>query len=260
MAEAALEPALTDFTDELPLGTLPIFRALNDAGVGPATGIRNVDWVHQADDGVVVLHVWRDQLERRNGNLAALLDYRRQREEGHGRQKKRTAVVEALAANNDCQIRVVVLEVASHARKSAGARYDDGSTWLVEDTGDEFWIWRGRPSGPPIPATPTSFGNLTPERKEVVSRKIERDSRVKAFTVQRAGNQCEVAACPYQLDFAGLDVHHVTALGHGGSDHTDNTIALCPACHVRVHRGTAKIQAYVEDQIVKVVQLRRTKP
>ena len=72
--------------------------------------------------------------------------------------------------------------------------------------------------------------------------KIERDARVRRFTLQRARDRCEVADCSDQAYFANLDVHHITSLGNGGSDHTDNTLALCPACHVRVHRSSPVVQ------------------
>ncbi|MCD8189512.1 MAG: HNH endonuclease [Clostridiales bacterium] len=32
-----------------------------------------------------------------------------------------------------------------------------------------------------------------------------------------------------------LEVHHVVWLSRGGADSLDNTVALCPNCHARVH-------------------------
>jgi hypothetical protein len=47
---------------------------------------------------------------------------------------------------------------------------------------------------------------------------------------KRAQYRCEVPGCRDAADFRLPDVHHMTRLGEGGADHTDNTGALCPAC------------------------------
>jgi predicted HNH restriction endonuclease len=47
-------------------------------------------------------------------------------------------------------------------------------------------------------------------------------------------------------------------LGDGGSDHTDNTVALCPACHCRVHRGTTGVKAALERKLLAIRNRRAT--
>lgn len=245
---------MPNFTDDLPIGTQPLYQALRDAGITTQPQ-RNVPWVNQADDGTWVLNVWRDLLKDRDGGIVAVVDARAWRTETTKRQNKRQAVVDVLADHHGRTIRVVVIERVPGSSSTHGARFDDGGPWLVEDTGTDFVLWRGRDaveSEPVIPSSPAAYGNLTPERREVVSMKIERDARVRRVTLQRAADRCEIADCSDQADFANMDVHHVTSLGSGGSDHTDNTLALCPACHVRVHRGTPTVQARIDRAIMAI--------
>jgi hypothetical protein len=252
---------MPDFTDELPIGIQPLYRALGDAGITTRPQ-RNVPWVNQADDETWVLNVWRDLLKERDGGIVAVVDARSWRTETTTRQNKRQAVVDVLADHDGRTIGVVVIERVPGSSRTAGARFDDGGPWLVEDTGTDFVLWRGRDaveSEPAIPPSPADFGNLTPERREIVSTRIERDARVRRVTLQRARDRCEVVDCRDHGDFANMDVHHITSLGNGGSDHTYNTIALCPACHVRVHRGTQGIQAKLELSI-KVIRDGRPSP
>jgi hypothetical protein len=65
-------------------------------------------------------------------------------------------------------------------------------------------------------------------------------------------HHCEISGCTDEVDFERMDVHHLTALGSGGSDHTDNTVALCPACHSRVHRGIMNVKAALEKKLLEI--------
>lgn len=114
---------------------------------------------------------------------------------------------------------------------------DDDSDTTAPKDGDE------------LPKSPIAYGTLAPERKRAVSERIERDPRVRKLTLARAGNRCEIFGCKDYEDFVTLDVHHITYLGHGGADHTDNTVALCPACHARVHRGNVKVASMLKRKL-----------
>jgi hypothetical protein len=238
----------------LPVGTKRLYQAMRDAGIRHAMPQRNVQWINVADDGVTVLNWWRIDMEEREDTIVGVVDARDWPSD-IGTRAKRNAVIDGLAKLNGNVIRVIVLEGVRGSRRQSGARYDAGAEWLVEDTGNDFLMWRGRiPSGKlnPIPETPKGFGNIEPGRRAVVSEQIERDPRVKAFTLKRAGYHCEIAKCRDAVDFESMDVHHITRLGDGGSDHTDNTVALCPACHSRVHRGLKEIQDNLAEQIVTI--------
>lgn len=239
---------------DLPRGNDPLYQAMRNAGLSGSKPQRNVHWIGIADDGVTVFNAWRCEMETRKGEVVAVVDPRSWSTK-RGTAQKRQAVIDGLQENDGGTIRVVVLEGEASARRHSGARYDDGALWCVEDTGDEFLLWRGRPSmnlGPSIPGAPAGFGNISPDRKEVVSRRIERNQRVRLLTFRRARNRCELTDCSEQTEFASLDVHHMTRLGDGGTDHTDNTVALCPACHAKIHRGTDAVKSRLELQVESI--------
>jgi hypothetical protein len=245
---------------DLPKGKQSLFRSMRDAGISAAQSQRNVAWLNVATDGTPVLNAWHEDIEPRNGYLVAVVDARRWRTKPKT-EGKRLAVVSALERLHGQSIRVIVLESKPNKPRHYGTHFDDLALWLVEDTGSEFLLWRGRPAldvTDAIPANPVAFGALDPARRERISTSIERLNRVRLLTLQRARNRCELADCSDHSDFSTPDVHHITWLGHGGSDHTDNTIALCPACHARVHRGTARVVAAMNQKIQLVRDSRRS--
>jgi hypothetical protein len=246
----------------LPKGSQSLYVSLREAGVSAAAQRRNVPWFNVADDGTGIFNAWRNEIEERDGHLVALIDARTWSDTKGARRRKRDEVIRGLQDRHAQQLRIVVLESRSGDNKEHnGTRFDDGETWLVEDTGTDFLLWRGRESLEvtwQMPNTPQAFGHLNPLRKEVTSKHIERDARVRSLTLNRAKNRCEIPDCLDGRDFACPDVHHITRLGDGGADHTDNTVALCPACHCRVHRGTGEVQARIEAKIEAIRSGRRS--
>lgn len=80
-----------------------------------------------------------------------------------------------------------------------------------------------------------------PERRLVSTEVFVRDEAVKAAVRTRASGTCECCLNPAPfLDDEGqpfLEVHHLTWLVNGGPDSIDNTAAVCPNCHRRLHHG-----------------------
>lgn len=66
-----------------------------------------------------------------------------------------------------------------------------------------------------------------------------RSVEVVKATRKRAGGICQYCRRPAPfIDKKGdpyLEVHHIVWLSRGGADNTDNTVALCPNCHSRMH-------------------------
>lgn len=88
-------------------------------------------------------------------------------------------------------------------------------------------------------------GNSKPKKKKNSTQEIyERDSKVKAWVLQKANGKCE--CCENKSPFISstgipyLEVHHLKTLANGGSDRIENTIALCPNCHREFHCGINK--------------------
>lgn len=58
---------------------------------------------------------------------------------------------------------------------------------------------------------------------------------VRHEVLTEAGYRCAVPTCRTIL---AIDLHHIDKVSDGGSNTTDNLIALCPTCHALYHRGT----------------------
>lgn len=81
-------------------------------------------------------------------------------------------------------------------------------------------------------------------RKKVGERKVqsiqfERDPYVAQYTKKRANGICDLCMAPAPfLDKNGqpyLESHHIEWLSNGGEDTIENTVALCPNCHRKIH-------------------------
>ena len=64
-------------------------------------------------------------------------------------------------------------------------------------------------------------------------------AEVNKATKKRAHGVCQLCNSPAPfIDKNGnqyLEVHHIVWLSRGGTDSTDNTVAICPNCHRRMH-------------------------
>ena len=59
------------------------------------------------------------------------------------------------------------------------------------------------------------------------------------YTKRRANGHCELCVCkaPFVTRDGELylEVHHIDFLSNGGQDIINNTVALCPNCHRKMH-------------------------
>jgi 5-methylcytosine-specific restriction protein A len=97
--------------------------------------------------------------------------------------------------------------------------------------------------------------------KKVTTTKVYvRDPKVSAYVKKRAGGKCDLCKleAPF-TDSAGnpyLEEHHVVKLADGGSDSIDNTVALCPNCHRKVHViGTKEMNEAMLKRIGEYAEL-----
>ncbi len=90
----------------------------------------------------------------------------------------------------------------------------------------------------------------------VISNRTIRDEYVSEYSKVRAQGICQLCDMPAPFsDKDGkpyLESHHIVWLSKGGSDSIDNTVALCPNCHKKVHiinnpEDIAKLQAKVKE-------------
>ena len=77
------------------------------------------------------------------------------------------------------------------------------------------------------------------EQKEVTTKQYSRDPYISELAKRLANGKCELCGLPAPFkDSKGkpyLETHHVIWLSQGGSDSVDNTVALCPNCHRKMH-------------------------
>jgi 5-methylcytosine-specific restriction protein A len=100
-------------------------------------------------------------------------------------------------------------------------------------------------------------GNRKPKRKKVEAYDWERSPEVKAWVLKEAGGKCElcVKKAPFRTKTKlYLEVHHIRPLGKGGSDTTDNAVALCPNCHKALHfaKDKEKLKGKVKDKVARI--------
>ena len=76
-------------------------------------------------------------------------------------------------------------------------------------------------------------------KREVISSVYERDQLVSEYAKRRANGICQL--CNQPAPFRNLDgepyleTHHIDWLSKGGLDVIENTVALCPNCHKKMH-------------------------
>lgn len=99
------------------------------------------------------------------------------------------------------------------------------------------------------------YSSYEPRRYETSSGSYERNKYVSDYAKRRANGICQLCGQPAPfIDGNGepyLEAHHVKWLGDGGSDSIDNTVALCPNCHRKMH--SLNLPADV-DHLLRVIK------
>lgn len=77
------------------------------------------------------------------------------------------------------------------------------------------------------------------QRKSGISSYFTRSAEVVKITKKRAKGICQLCGqvAPFTDNNGNpyLEAHHIVWLSRGGQDSTDNTVALCPNCHTKMH-------------------------
>ena len=78
-----------------------------------------------------------------------------------------------------------------------------------------------------------------PSIKTVTAKQRDRDDFIAAYTKKRANGICQLCGQPAPfMDKHGnpyLESHHIEWLSNGGEDTIENSVALCPNCHKKMH-------------------------
>lgn len=79
----------------------------------------------------------------------------------------------------------------------------------------------------------------TSSYRQAISKQYTRNQSIARYTKLKANGICELCENPAPFfDKDGepyLESHHVVWLERGGADSIDNTVALCPNCHKKMH-------------------------
>lgn len=103
-------------------------------------------------------------------------------------------------------------------------------------------------------------GNEKPNSSTSQVTSFQRDPKVKAWVLKESKGKCECCSNPSPFNRVDgvpyLEVHHIRQLADGGSDKTENAVALCPNCHRELHYGLNS-KKLVESLYKRVVRLVR---
>jgi 5-methylcytosine-specific restriction protein A len=108
-----------------------------------------------------------------------------------------------------------------------------------------------------LKAKATKSGTTKVGVRVVVTQQYQRNPWVAEYAKRRAAGQCELCNKPAPFsNKAGapyLEVHHIEWLANGGADSIENTVALCPNCHRRMHvvqnaEDAEKLQAAADQR------------
>lgn len=86
------------------------------------------------------------------------------------------------------------------------------------------------------------FANLgveSPKKIKSSTKTYARDPYISEYAKRRANGKCQL--CNSQAPFTNkigrpyLETHHIIWLSNGGADTLQNTVALCPNCHRKMH-------------------------
>lgn len=93
--------------------------------------------------------------------------------------------------------------------------------------------------------------------RTVRSTYYSRNPYVSEFVKRRAQGQCQLCGldAPFnnKMNEPYLEAHHIKWLSKGGSDSTDNAVALCPNCHRKMHIINLNEDKKKLKELVKII-------
>lgn len=101
-------------------------------------------------------------------------------------------------------------------------------------------------------------GERTPGFRYVKTMRYDRNEAVAEYAKRIAKGICQLcgekAPFNYKDGAPYLETHHINWLSEGGSDTIDNTVALCPNCHAKMHIvDDEKDREYLRKMIKEII-------
>jgi hypothetical protein len=220
------------------------------------------DWAFIQPGQVVVVNLWHEEIEERDGQLSRELSLREwsemQRQSSALQPSQRSAASRRAshmdkaieyAYDNRLKVRVIVGDGPRRDRSNPEPqkpsrmerRLLDPEPWSVQQY--DHATGKCRLTRGTVPTFTDQFSTTEdqpPRQLEVNGKAWERDRCVRAAVLVRANGICEFCGCPGFRTFGGqtyLETHHVVPLSEGGPDHERNVVAICPNDHREAHHG-----------------------
>lgn len=96
---------------------------------------------------------------------------------------------------------------------------------------------------------------IQPSKRKITTEVYERNSYISEYAKRHAKGKCQLCKSPApfrnKLGQPFLETHHIVWLSQGGADTIDNTVALCPNCHRKMHNLNFKKDVLELKRIVK---------
>jgi 5-methylcytosine-specific restriction protein A len=109
-------------------------------------------------------------------------------------------------------------------------------------------------------------GQEAPAKRDAITTQYVRNEAVATLVKRLANGRCDLCQMKAPFETAEgpfLECHHVIHLADGGSDEIQNTVALCPNCHRRMHAlrrldDVKKLRARIQSRTSEVKGLYRS--
>jgi 5-methylcytosine-specific restriction enzyme A len=219
------------------------------------------EWAFVQPERLVVLKLWHDQIEERDGQLSCDLSLREWSE-----TVRQASVLQPSQRSAGSRRAISMDEAIKHAYKSQltvrvilgdGPRQDlsdpkslkasqmryrllDPEPWSVQRYDQSTGRCSLSRGTPPRFTDQFSTQDHLPKQHEVSGKAWERDFRVRVAVLRRARGICEFCGNTGFITAGGevyLETHHVIPLSEGGCDHERNVVAVCPNDHREAHHG-----------------------
>ncbi len=97
--------------------------------------------------------------------------------------------------------------------------------------------------------------NNKPNKKKTITTVYERNPHISELAKRRSMGRCQLCnnEAPFKDKFGKpfLETHHIHWMSDGGEDSIENTIALCPNCHRKMHIVNSKNDVTLLKSIAK---------
>ena len=146
-----------------------------------------------------------------------------------------------------------VLEIINRVYRQAGGEVEVEEEEYTDRIVEKDWQEAQRLTGEALQEKAREASRRKVKPRQTTTTTYYRNPVIAKAAKERAGGVCQLCGMPAPFEDKDgnpyLESHHIIWLSAGGEDTVENTVALCPNCHKRMH-------VLNEDRVVKVLQSR----